>query len=146
MVTESVKTPAHLWAIGGLSLVWNALGGYDYLMTKLKNPAHMAAFTDEQRAYFDHFPIWADFGWGLGVWMAILGSILLLARSRYAVGVFLLSILGLAISSIYQFGLHYGDLMRMFGTFPIIFSAILWVVAIALYVYARAQAAKGVLR
>lgn len=145
-MAESAKTPVHLWAIGGLSLLWNAGGGYDYLMTKLQNPAHMAAFTDEQRDYFLNFPLWADFGWGLGVWMAILGSVLLLARSRFAPMVFFLSILGLAISTLYQFGLHYGDLMRMFGTFPLIFNAILWVVAIALYLYARAQAAKGVLR
>jgi hypothetical protein len=59
---------------------------------------------------------------------------------------FLLSLVGLAISSIYQFGMHYGDLERMFGTFPMIFTAVIWVIVIALFLYARAQAANGVLR
>lgn len=42
--------------------------------------------------------------------------------------------------------MHYGDLMRMFGSVPMIFTAIIWVVGIALFVYARRQAAAGVLR
>ena len=76
----------------------------------------------------------------------MLGSLLLLVRSRHAVTAFLLSLVGLAISSVYQFGMHYGDLERMFGAFPMIFTAVIWVVVIALFLYARAQTAKGVLR
>jgi hypothetical protein len=36
--------------------------------------------------------------------------------------------------------------MRMFGTFPMIFTAVIWVILIALFLYARKQAAAGVLR
>lgn len=146
MMTEAGKTPVHLWAVGVVSLLWNAFGAVDYTMTKLKNPEYMAAFTAEQQAYFYSFPLWANVGWALGVWGSVLGSVLLLMRSRHAVTAFLLSIAGLAISCIYQFGMHYGDLERMFGTFPMIFTAVIWVILIALFLYARAQAAKGVLR
>ena len=76
----------------------------------------------------------------------MLGSLLLLVRSRHAVTAFLVSLVGLALSSIYQFGIHYDDLMRMFGTFPMIFTAVILVILIALFVYARKQAAAGVLR
>ena len=145
MMTQAVRTPWHLWVVGGVSLLWNAFGAFDYVMTKLKNPDYMAAFTPEQQAYFYSFPLWANIGWALGVWGSVLGSALLLARSRHAVTVFGLSLVGLAISSIYQFGLHYGDLQRMFGTFPMIFTAVIWVIVIALFVYARRQAAAGVL-
>ena len=51
-MNEAVKTPWHLWAVGIISLLWNAFGAFDYVMTKLKNPAYMAAFTPEQQAYF----------------------------------------------------------------------------------------------
>ena len=145
-MTEVVKTPWHLWAVGILSLLWNAFGAFDYVMTKLRNPEYMAAFTPEQQAYFYSFPLWANVGWALGVWGSVLGSLLLLVRSRHAVTAFLLSLVGLAISSVYQFGMHYGDLERMFGTFPMIFTAVIWVIVIALFLYARAQAAMGVLR
>src|SRR3546814_20888189 len=106
----------------------------------------MASFTPEQQTFFYSFPLWANVGWALGVWGAVLGSLLLLARSRHAVTAFAVSLLGLAISSVYQFGLHWGELMHMFGAFPMIFTAIIWIVAIALFLYARRQAARGVLR
>ena len=81
-MNEAVKTPWHLWAVGIISLLWNAFGAFDYVMTKLKNPEYMAAFTPEQQAYFYSFPLWANLGWALGVWGSVLGSILLLARRR----------------------------------------------------------------
>lgn len=141
-MTEAVKT-RHIWVVGGVSLVWNAFGAFDYVMTKTGNADYLTA---EQQAWFASFPMWANVGWALGVWGSVLGSLLLLTRSRHAVTAFLVSLIGLAISCIYQFGIHYGDLMRLFGTFPIIFNAIIWAILIALYLYARAQAARGVLR
>ncbi|WP_282949721.1 MULTISPECIES: hypothetical protein [unclassified Sphingopyxis] len=145
-MTEVRKTPVHLWIVGVVSLLWNAVGAFDYTMTKMQNAEYLAAFTPEQQAWFATFPLWANIGWALGVWGSVLGSLLLLARSRHAVSAFAVSLVGLAISCIYQFGLHYGDLMRLFGTFPMIFTAIIWVILIALYLYARKQAAAGVLR
>jgi hypothetical protein len=145
-MTEAVKTPWHLWVVGAVSLIWNAFGAFDYTMTKMKNADYLAAFTPEQQAYFASFPIWANIGWALGVWGSVVGSALLLARSRHAVSAFAISLAGLAVSCIYQFGMHYGDLMRMFGTFPMIFTAIIWAILIALFVYARRQVATGVLR
>ncbi|WP_374394007.1 hypothetical protein [Sphingopyxis sp.] len=145
-MTEVRKTPVHLWIVGVVSLLWNAVGAFDYTMTKMQNPEYLAAFTPEQQAWFAGFPLWANIGWALGVWGSVLGSLLLLARSRHAVSAFAVSLVGLAISCIYQFGLHYGDLMRLFGTFPMIFTAIIWVILIALFVYARKQAAVGALR
>jgi hypothetical protein len=145
-MTEVRKTPVHLWIVGVVSLLWNAVGAFDYTMTKMQNAEYLAAFTPEQQAWFATFPLWANIGWALGVWGSVLGSLLLLARSRHAVSAFAVSLVGLAISCIYQFGLHYGDLMRLFGTFPMIFTAIIWAILIALYLYARKQAAAGVLR
>lgn len=145
-MTDVRKTPWHLWVVGAVSLLWNAVGAFDYTMTKMKNADYLASFTPEQQAYFASFPIWANIGWALGVWGSVIGSALLLARSRHAVTAFLISMIGLALSCIYQFGMHYGDLARMFGSFPLVFTGIIWVILIALYLYARAQVAKGVLR
>ncbi|MDO9367615.1 MAG: hypothetical protein Q7T68_03525 [Sphingopyxis sp.] len=145
-MTDAVKTPWHLWVVGVVSLLWNAVGAFDYVMTKTKNADYLASFTPDQQAYFASFPLWANVGWALGIWGSVLGSVLLLMRSRHAVAVFALSLAGLAVSSFYQFGMHYGDLQRMFGSFPMVFTAAIWVIAIALLVYARAMTAKGILR
>jgi hypothetical protein len=49
-------------------------------------------------AWMDAFPVYAKVGWALGVWGALLGAILLLIRSRYAVWAFALSMLGIVLS------------------------------------------------
>lgn len=145
-MTFEKKTPVHLWIVGAVSLLWNSVGAFDYTMTKLKVADYMAAFNAEQQAYFYGFPIWANVGWALGVWGSLLGSLLLLLRSRHAVTAFVVSMIGLAISCVYQFGLNMGDLQRLFGAVPLIFTAFVWAILIALTLYARRQVAAGHLR
>jgi hypothetical protein len=96
----SARTPAHLWIVGILSLLWNCFGAYDYTMSHMRNMDYLAKMADPNvmLAYMDSMPMYAKFGWGLGVWAALLGSALLLMRSRYAVHAFALSIIGMVLS------------------------------------------------
>src|SRR3546814_11492179 len=56
-MNTTVKTPWHLWVVGVLSLLWNAVGAFDYTMTKLNDADYLSAFTPEQIAYFQSFPL-----------------------------------------------------------------------------------------
>jgi len=98
----SARTPAHVWIVGIVSLLWNAFGCYDYLMTNLKNQAYLSNFTPDQLAYYDSLPSWLTAFWALGVWGGLAGSILLLMRSRYAVWAFAVSFIGAVIGLGYQ--------------------------------------------
>ena len=87
--TVSARTPWHLWVVGLLSLLWNCIGCYDYVMSQTRNAEYMRMITepygvDTQAAvaYFDSYPVWADVAWALGVWGALAGSILLLLRRK----------------------------------------------------------------
>lgn len=73
------------------------------------------------------------------------GSLLLLVRSRHAELAFAASLLGLLVSSIYQYGLSDMPDDMMDGAM-IATSVAIWVIAILLYLYARSVRAKGVLR
>ena len=50
------KTPVHLWIVGVLALLWNAMGAFDYLATQLELDFYMSRFTEQQLAYFYGFP------------------------------------------------------------------------------------------
>lgn len=139
------RTPLHLWIVGALATVWNAFGCFDYLMTQTRNADYLAHFTDPQRAYFDSFPIWMEAVWALGVWGGLAGSLLLLARSRYAVAAFVVSLLGLAVSTVYQYVLSSPPPDMMTGVM-LGMNAAIWIVAIALLVYAVKMRGRGVLR
>lgn len=146
MTDTAPPTPKHVWIVGVVSLLWNAIGGLDYVMTQTRNVEYLAQFTDEQRAFFEGFPTWAQFFWAIGVWGAIAGSLLLLLRSRHAVYAFAASLVGLAVNSVWQFGLSGVDMAKVFGGVPMVMTALIWLIAIALLLYARRQKAAGVLK
>lgn len=139
----SVKPPVHLWVIGVLSLLWNAMGAFDYTATKFRLDFYMSQFTPEQLEYFYSFPAWATAGWALGVWGALAGSVGLLLRKAWSSWAFAVSLLGLVISSLYNFVLSGG--MEIMGAGGAAFTVVIWVVAILLFLYARRQAQRGVL-
>ena len=145
-MNASAKAPWHLWVVGIVSLLWNAIGAYDYTMTNLRNQAYLDSmgYPAEGIAYLEAFPIWAHTGWALGVWGAILGSILLLMRSRHALWAFVASIVGIALTTVYEAGADLPPELAELqpGWFPFL----LWGIALFLLWYAWSMKSKGVLR
>lgn len=152
-VTEdavNARTPAHLWIVGVLALLWNGFGCYDYLMTRMRNTDYLASMMptvdpDATLAWVDAFPVWAQFGWGLGVWAGLVGALLLLVRSRWAVLALGLSLVGAILGLGYQIVAAPtlpGAEGAMFEVIPFV----IILVAIALFLYARAMRQKAVLR
>ncbi|MEE9387886.1 MAG: hypothetical protein V3U96_04695 [Paracoccaceae bacterium] len=140
-----MKAPWHIWVVGIAALLWNAGGAYDYVMTVTENSAYMANFTPDQLSYFYGFPSWVMAAWAIAIWAAVLGSVLLLLRSRHAALAFGLSILGIIATTLYSFvlsGVNYGELV---GKGALWFTLAIGVVAVLLWLYARAMHQRGVL-
>lgn len=138
------RAPWHLWVVGVLGLLWSAVGAFDYLMTQTRNEGYMGQFTPEQLEYFYGFPSWVVATWALAVWGGVLGTILLLLRKRLARDVLLVSLLAMVVTTIHNFVLSDG-LEHMGGMVPLLFSALVFVVAVGLWLYARAMVRRGVL-
>ena len=141
---ESAKNPWHLWVIGILALLWNAGGAFDYVMTQTKNADYLAQMTPEQLAIFENFPAWAVAVWAIAVWFSVLGAILLLLRSRHAVLVFFIALVALVISTLRS--IFISNIAEIMGPTALIFSAVIFVVGVLLWLYARTMAQRGVLR
>lgn len=144
------RVPMHLWIVGGLASLWNAFGCYDYLMTRMRDTDYLAKMMptvdpNAMLAWVDAFPIWAQFGWGLGVWGGLLGSLLLLARSRWAVWALGLSLIGAILGLGYQI-VAAAPLPGAEGPMFEVMPSVIIVIALALFLYARAMEKKGVLR
>ena len=144
------RTPVHLWIVGILATLWNAFGCYDYIMTRLRDTDYLASMMptvdpNEMLAWVDAFPIYAQFGWGLGVWGGLAGSILLLLRSRWAVWAFALSLIGAVLGLGYQI-VSAPPLAGAEGVMFEVMPFVIILVALALLYYAFRQSTKGVLR
>lgn len=137
------KTPVHLWVIGILALLWNAMGAFDYTATQMQLDFYMAQFSETQLEYFYGFPTWVDACWAIAVWGSLLGAIALLFRKALAAWLFGIAILGMAGTSVYNFVLSDGKAVMEEGGMT--FTVIIWIIALLLYVYAVAMAKRRVL-
>jgi len=144
MDSNPVKTPMHLWVVGLVSLLWNAMGAFDYSATELRLEFYMSQFTQEQLDYFYGFPAWVIAAWAIAVWTSLLGSVGLLMRRRWAVTMFGIAIAGLAVTTLYNAVLSNG--FEIMGDGAVVFTAIIWVIAVLLLLYAIRMAGRGVLR
>lgn len=136
------KAPWHLYAVGGFGLLWSAFGTFDYLMTVTRNPAYMGQFPKEMQDYFYGLPWWYYVIWAIGFAGGILGSIVLLARHRWA-----LPLLALSLAST-VFSLYCGLLDPNVPKFPgsEIIAVVVTVLAVLVFVYADLMRRRGVLR
>jgi hypothetical protein len=138
--------PWHLWAVGLISLLWNCFGGYDYTMSHLGGLEYFQAmgFDEEVFAWFKAMPAWATAAWAIGVWVSLLGAILLLARSRHAATAFLVSLVGAAVSFAYQFTSARPASLEGIGNTVV--PVVILIAIVLQWYYARRMAAAGVLR
>ncbi len=119
-------------------------------MAQTRKASYVEMVPEEFRAqflaYVDGMPIWAASGWALGVWASILGSFLILARSRHAVTAVIASIVGLAVNSAYTYLIVQTNLSMMTGKSAQLFTALILAVLLLLTWYAVRQRALGRLR
>ena len=141
----AARTPLHLWIVGALATVWNGFGSLDYTMTQLRHPAWMSQMTEEQRAFVESAPYWLGATWAMGVWGGLFGAVLLLAKSRYAVVAFSISLLGLAGNTLSQMTLPEPSPHLDSGGGLALHAAV-WAIAIVLLVYALQMRRRQALR
>jgi len=136
-----MHTPAHLWIVGAVTLLFNAMGIISYMTTKLGMLAEMG-LTPSQIAFMESYPAWVSAFWALGVWGAFAGSVLLLLRSKWTVTAMVAALVGLIVVTVYHYVLI--DVpadMQSPGL-----DVAIWVVTLFLLFYSRRMVAAGVLR
>ncbi len=137
-LNNPADTPWHLWVVGTVGLLWSAMGAMDYVMTQTRNENYMVAFTPDQLEFFYGFPVWVEASWAIAVWGGVIGSIFLLLRHRIAVWLFLASLVAMLITSFQNYVLSNG--MEVIGdTFSIVFTLVIFLVALGLYLYSRSM-------
>lgn len=124
-------------AVAVIGLLWNSFGAYLYIMTRLGDPAMLAAAPPEMQDYIANMPIWASAGWALGIWGSFFGSVLMMVRSRWAVESFLVSLVGAVVSFAAQ---------GMAGVLEPAQPVVILAVIALLWWYCRRAAVAGLLR
>ncbi len=136
-MTNGTKAPTVYWVVAVLGLLWNCIGAYLYIQARLNPEVVMASAPQEMRDYVTNMPLWANIGYGLGVWGSVAGSVLMLLRSRHAITAFLVSLVGAAVSYLGQF---------MAGVLEPALPIMIMAIIALLWWYSRRAAAQGLLK
>jgi hypothetical protein len=134
---SGAKVPTQFWIVAVIGLLWNCFGAYLYMMARLDPETALAGADPAMRDYVANQPIWANIGYGLGIWGSFFGSLAMVLRSRHAVLLFAVSFVGALVS-------HIGQAAA--GVIPIPLAATIMIVIAALWWYARRSQAQGVLK
>ena len=145
-MTNATKTPWHLWAVGIFGILWTSMGAMDFVLTQGGSEAYLSQFSPEERTFFTGIPGWAVVFWGLSIGTGILGSLVLLFRSRLAVPIYWVSLASFIIVSIQNYLIASPNMLSVVGTFASIFSLVIFLVVVGLLYYAMRMQARGVLR
>jgi hypothetical protein len=107
MTDTTMKAPWHLWLVGVIAVLFNAIGAFDYVMSMAQGGSYMAS-AGMTPAQIANYQIWMIAVWTMGVWGAMLGSVLILLRNKLAVLFFAVSLTAFLVSLIYTYVLTDG--------------------------------------
>lgn len=141
-----MKSTWHLWVVGILGLIWNGMGAMDYVLTASRNENYLAQFTAERLAFLEALPFWVICTWALAIWLAVAGSFLLLLRSRFAQPAFLAGLVFLILTTIHNLWLAEVSAAETMNGGEMAFTGVIFVLAIAQWVYAKSMKRRGVLK
>lgn len=146
MTDATARAPWHLWVVGVIAVLFNAIGVFDFVMSQSQGPAYMASagMTPPQIAHYLGMPGWMTIVWAVGVFGAFIASVLVLLRKALALPVFVISLVAFLVSLVYTYVLTNGG--AVMGRSMAVTSAIIAALLVFFSWYSRQMAARHVLR
>lgn len=147
MNEESIRqsvVPRWFWVLGALAVVWNLLGLTAFIGEMLMTDEALASFPEAQQELYRNKPLWVNVCFAIAVIGGVLGSVLLLMRSRLAIPVLALSLLGVLGQYGYMFFMT--NTPAVMGAAMMVLPALVVLISVALVPYAMSCRSRGLLR
>lgn len=136
-----MNTPAWFKFVAVLALLWNLLGCIAFFSDLRLSPEDLAKLPEAQQALYAARPGWAVAATAMAVFGGALGSMGLLLRKKWALPVFVLSLLGIIVQDMGLFVL--ADGLRLAGPVAVVMQAVVLAVGIGLVLLSRKGIACG---
>ncbi len=145
MASMNTKPAGWFWAVSALLVLWDAAGVFAFYAHVALGEAGLAAMSNYDRQAYLALPGWFNWAFAAATWPALIGSIALLLRSRFALPLYLVSMVGVIV----QFGWVFGatDLIAVKGAAATVpFPLFIFVLAGVQIWFARMATQRGWLR
>ncbi len=126
------KPPVWFYVVAVIALLWNLLGCFAFIGDLRLTAADIAQMPAEHQALYAACPAWAVAGTALGVIGGALGCIALLLRKKWALPLFVISLIGIIVQDIGLFVL--ADAIKLAGPLVAVLQGVVLIVAIGLVV------------
>jgi hypothetical protein len=103
MTNSTTKPSATFWVISIVALLWNLMGVFAYLSQAYITPEAIALLPEAEQAYYNNVPAWVTGAFALAVFSGTFGAIALILRKKWAVLLFMVSLIAVMVQSIYTF-------------------------------------------
>ncbi|WP_372016353.1 hypothetical protein [Pseudoxanthomonas sp. 10H] len=143
MRTGAIRPWAYGW-VAALALVWNLLGLAMFVIQATMDEARLATLSEADRQIYLATPPWLLVLFGAGVIGGVLGAVGLLARRRWAVPMFAVSLLAVVVQFAGSYALT--PAWQAYGPAGLAMPVLVLVIAAALWIYAGRCRARGWLR
>jgi hypothetical protein len=140
----SHKPPLWFWILSALLLVWNLLGVMAYVQEATMTAEALQAMPAAERALLLARPAWATAAFAFAVFGGASGCLLLLLRTRIAIAVLALSLLGVVVQMTHAFAI--ADSIAVYGPGGLVMPAMVSTISILLIVFALHARKRGWLR
>ena len=103
MSNSSTKPTVIFWIISIVALLWNIMGVIAYLSQAYITDEALTLLPEAEQAWYNNVPAWVTAAFAIAVFAGTLGSIALLLCKKWAVTLFVMSLIGVVVQSIYSF-------------------------------------------
>lgn len=139
------KPTTAYWLIAIFALLWNLYGLFSFFghLVLQNSEEALSALPPEQQPLFRDIPGWVMVCFGVAVFFGVLGCLGLLMRKKWAVPVFVFSLLGIIGQQIHNFFLS--DAINVIGFGAVVVPFLIFVVAVALIFFSMNKSKQGLL-
>jgi hypothetical protein len=138
---NTTKVPVTFWIIGVIALLWNLMGLMAYYGDMTISQDALSNMSEDWQQMYLTQPIWVKIAYGLATIGGTLGAIGLLMRKKWAVPVFLISLIGIVIQVSYN--LFGTKLMEIASSSELMLPIMIVLIALFLWYYAKKSASRG---
>ena len=141
-MTNGNKPSAVFWVVGVVALVWNILGVAAYLGQQYMTEEALAELPQGDQDFYANVPAWVTAAFAIAVFAGFIASIGLLMRKKWAISLFMLSLLAVLVQNVYSFFMQ--DYIELSGSR--MFMPIVVIILSAFFVwYSKDARSKGIL-
>ena len=96
-MARKLKPAPWFWIVAVILVLWGGMGVMAFYMDRTMDAAAVAKLSAYDQAYRAHQPLWTIWAYGIAVWSGLIGAIALLAKSRWAHPVFVVSLVAVVV-------------------------------------------------